>query len=54
MLLANLGGALIPLVLKRINLDPALTAGPVMATIIDAPGITIYFQVAVIMMRSFQ
>ncbi|MCU0558605.1 MAG: magnesium transporter [Desulfobacterales bacterium] len=53
MLLANLGGALIPLVLKRINLDPALTAGPVMATIIDALGITIYFQVAASMMRAF-
>ncbi len=53
MLLANLGGALIPLLLKRIKLDPALTAGPVMATIIDALGITIYFQVAVMLMRIF-
>ncbi len=53
MLLANLGGALIPLLLKRVNLDPALTAGPVMATIIDALGITIYFQVAVTLMRAF-
>jgi magnesium transporter len=53
MLLANLGGALIPLLLKRVGLDPALTAGPVMATIIDALGITIYFQVAVVLMRAF-
>jgi magnesium transporter len=53
LVLANLGGALIPLVLKRINLDPALTAGPLMATIIDAIGITVYFQIALLMMRGF-
>jgi magnesium transporter len=51
LVLANLGGALIPLVLKRINLDPALTAGPLMATIIDAIGITVYFQIALLIMR---
>ena len=53
LVLANLGGALIPLVLKRINLDPALTAGPLMATIIDAIGITVYFQIALLIMRGF-
>jgi magnesium transporter len=53
LMLANLGGALIPLVLKRANLDPALTAGPLMATIIDAIGITVYFQLAILIMRGF-
>jgi magnesium transporter len=53
LLMANLGGALIPLLLKRINLDPALTAGPVMATLIDAIGITVYFETAIAMMRMF-
>jgi magnesium transporter len=53
LVVANLGGALIPLVLKRINLDPALTAGPLMATIIDAVGITVYFQIAFVIMRGF-
>jgi Mg/Co/Ni transporter MgtE len=33
------------------NFDPALTAGPLMATIIDAIGITVYFQLAIAIMR---
>jgi magnesium transporter len=53
LMVANLGGALIPLALKRLNLDPALTAGPLMATVIDAVGITVYFQTAMIIMKSF-
>ncbi|MBI5896885.1 MAG: magnesium transporter [Desulfobacterales bacterium] len=50
---ANLIGALMPLVLKKINLDPALTAGPFIATIIDALGIAIYFEIAFVLMRVF-
>jgi len=53
LLLANLGGALIPLLLKQARLDPALTAGPLMATVIDAVGITVYFQIAIAIMRGF-
>jgi len=53
LLAANLAGALMPLLLKKLRLDPALTAGPFIATIIDALGITIYFQVAVWIMRTF-
>lgn len=51
LLVANLSGALIPLLLKRFNLDPALTAGPFIATIIDAIGITIYFQMALLLLK---
>ncbi|MCP4747787.1 MAG: magnesium transporter [Desulfobacteraceae bacterium] len=47
LLMANLTGALMPLILKRLRLDPALTAGPFIATVIDAAGITIYFQLAI-------
>jgi len=52
LLTANLAGALIPLALKRLKLDPALTAGPLIATLIDALGITIYFQIAILLLRS--
>ena len=52
LLAANLAGALIPLFLKKINLDPALTAGPFIATIIDAMGITLYFQIAVLLLKT--
>jgi magnesium transporter len=53
LLVSNLTGALLPLILKKIKLDPALTAGPFIATVIDAVGITIYFKVAVVLLRHF-
>jgi magnesium transporter len=53
LLAANLTGALMPLVLKKINLDPALTAGPFIATVIDAVGLTIYFQTATLLLKYF-
>lgn len=53
LLTANLAGALMPIVLKRLKLDPALTAGPFIATIIDAVGITLYFQIALFLLRNF-
>jgi magnesium transporter len=53
LLTANLTGALIPLFLKKIRLDPALTAGPFIATIIDAVGIFIYFQIAILLLKAF-
>jgi magnesium transporter len=51
LLTANLTGALMPLLLKKLKLDPALTAGPFIATVIDAVGITLYFQIAIFLMR---
>lgn len=53
LLAANLTGALMPLLLKKLKLDPALTAGPFIATIIDAVGITLYFQIAILLMKYF-
>ena len=50
LLAANLVGALLPLLLRKLGLDPALTAGPFIATIIDAAGIAIYFQVALLLL----
>jgi magnesium transporter len=54
LLAANLIGAMLPLILKKLKLDPALTAGPFIATIIDAVGIAIYFQIAFVLMRYFK
>jgi len=53
LLAANLTGALMPLILKKIKLDPALTAGPFIATVIDAVGLTIYFQTASLLLKYF-
>ena len=54
LLTANLTGALLPLLLKKLRLDPALTAGPFIATVIDAVGITLYFQIAVLLLGYIQ
>jgi len=53
LLTANLTGALMPIILKQLKLDPALVAGPFIATVIDAVGISLYFQIALVLLRTF-
>ncbi len=43
---ATLIGTLVPLVLNKLNIDPAITAGPFVTTIKDFTGLLIYFLVA--------
>jgi magnesium transporter len=43
----TLSGALLPLILKRIGIDPATSSGPFVATIVDVIGVIIYFLIAV-------
>ncbi len=43
---SSLVGALAPLLIHRLGADPTVMAGPLMATIIDVAGLTIYFQIA--------
>jgi len=45
-LFSSLVGALAPLIIDRMGLDPTVMAGPLMATVIDVAGLTIYFQIA--------
>jgi magnesium transporter len=45
-LCGNLVGALLPLALKRVGLDPALMSNPVVASLVDATGIVTYFAIA--------
>ena len=44
---ANLIGALLPLLLNKLNLDPAVISSPFIATLIDVTGIFIYFNIAI-------
>ncbi len=44
--LAAIVGGVLPLVFKKLKLDPALMSGPLITTIVDVLGIFIYFQVA--------
>lgn len=50
-LFSSLIGAIAPLIIHRLGLDPTVMAGPLMATIIDVVGLTIYFQVARLILR---
>ena len=45
-LFSNIVGAVAPLALHAIGLDPTVMAGPLMATVIDVVGLTIYFTIA--------
>src|SRR5690606_11253709 len=43
---ASVGGALLPLAIKRLRLDPAVASSPLITTLADASGLIIYFTVA--------
>lgn len=45
-LIAKLVGGLLPILAKKIRLDPAIMAGPLITTIVDAVALTIYFNIA--------
>ena len=45
-LFSSIVGALAPLLIDRLGADPTVMAGPLMATIIDVAGLTIYFTIA--------
>ena len=45
-LVANLAGSLLPLLLARLGIDPALISNPLIATVSDISGLVIYLNVA--------
>ncbi len=49
-LLAKIVGAILPMLAKKINLDPAVMASPFITTIVDALALLIYFNVAVMVL----
>jgi len=51
---ANLAGGMIPLLFKRFGLDPAVTSGPFLASIMDVTGVLIYFSIATMMLHSLR
>ncbi len=42
----SLSGSMLPLLLKRLGLDPATSSAPFVATLVDVTGLVIYFTVA--------
>ena len=46
-LVAKIIGGILPIVAKRLKMDPAIMASPLITTIVDAVSLIIYFQIAV-------
>jgi len=44
-------GAALPIIFRKLKLDPALMSGPLITTIVDVAGIFIYFQIALMILR---
>lgn len=51
-MLGSLSGSMLPLLLKRLGADPATSSAPLVATIVDVAGITIYFGLAMIILKN--
>jgi magnesium transporter len=47
---ANLIGSILPLLIAKVNLDPAVISSPLIATLIDVTGIVIYYNVAILLL----
>jgi magnesium transporter len=41
-----LSGSMLPIILKKLGADPAVSSAPFVATLVDVTGIVIYFSVA--------
>jgi magnesium transporter len=47
----TLAGSMLPMLLKRAGMDPAVSSAPFVATLVDVTGIVIYFRVAALVLR---
>ncbi len=47
----SLIGSMLPIILKKLKLDPATSSAPFVATLVDVTGIVIYFSVAYIFLK---
>jgi magnesium transporter len=47
----TLSGSMIPMILKRLKLDPAASSAPFVATLVDVTGLIIYFTIAAIVLK---
>jgi magnesium transporter len=51
---ANVIGALVPLLARRFNIDPALVSAPLISTLVDATGLCIFYTVAIVLLIQFK
>lgn len=50
-LYGTIAGAMLPILLRRLGLDPAVSSAPFVATLVDVTGIIIYFTLAATLLR---
>lgn len=50
-IMAKLVGCILPLLAKKVNLDPAIMASPLITTLVDTFSILIYFNIAIVLFR---
>ena len=48
---ANLAGGVLPLIAKKLKMDPASAAAPLITTIVDATSLIIYFMLAIAILK---
>ena len=53
-ILAKLLGCMLPMLAKKIGLDPAIMASPLITTIVDALSLLVYFNIATSMLNMGQ
>jgi magnesium transporter len=51
-IVANIIGTILPIVLKRLKIDPAISAGPFISTIIDVTTLILYFEIAKVLFNT--
>ena len=47
----TISGSMLPLILRRLGLDPATSSAPFVATLVDVTGLVIYFSAALVFLR---
>ena len=50
-LFGNITGAMLPFLLSKLGLDPAVTSAPFVSTLVDVTGILIYFSIAIALLK---
>ncbi len=52
-LFGTMVGSMLPILLKRLGLDPAVSSTPFVATLVDVTGLIIYFTTAIVVLRQW-
>ena len=47
----TLSGSMLPLILKKVGVDPAVSSAPFIATLVDVTGLIIYFSIAFVILK---